>query len=286
MAPDSLTVAQSSGRALRYDDADLLKRYHAHRDPRDRAALVERYLPLALHLSRRYFSADERDDLEQVASLGLLKAIDRFDPSRGIAFTSFAVPTIVGELKRYFRDLGWSVRVPRSLKELAARVDSVSETLLRELGRPPTVAEIAQRCETTTEMVLEARGLASAHRAASLDAPVDDEHASTRLDTVAVEDDGFGRAERTADLDRLLSRLPPREQRLLRLRFYEDLTQREIADRLGLSQMHVSRLIRLAITALSELASEPEAAAGRPLLMGSTRSLTDTRTGGALANLA
>ena len=96
MAPDSLTVAQGSGRALRYDDADLLKRYHLHRDPRDRAALVERYLPLALHLSRRYFTADERDDLEQVASLGLLKAIDRFDPSRGIAFTSFAVPTIVG----------------------------------------------------------------------------------------------------------------------------------------------------------------------------------------------
>ena len=218
---------------------------------------MERYLPLALHLSRRYSTAEERDDLEQVASLGLLKAIDRFDPARGIAFTSFAVPTIVGELKRYFRDLGWSVRVPRSLKELAARVNSAADQLMRELGRPPTVAEIAQRCETTGELVLEARALASAHRAASLDVPVDDEHASTRLETVAFEDDGFGRAERTADLDRLLALLPPREQRLLRLRFFEDLTQREIADRLGLSQMHVSRLIKLAIAALGELANEP-----------------------------
>jgi RNA polymerase sigma-B factor len=269
-------VAPDSGRALRYQDADLLERYHLHRDPRDRAALVERYLPLALHLSRRYFSAEERDDLEQVASLGLLKAIDRFDPSRGIAFTSFAVPTIVGELKRYFRDLGWSVRVPRSLKELAARVNSAADHLTRELGRPPTVAEIAQRCDTTNEMVLEARALGSAHRAASLDAPVDDEHASTRLETMAFEDEGFGRAERTADLDRLLSRLPAREQRLLRLRFYDDLTQREIAERLGLSQMHVSRLIKVAIAALGELASEPEAPAGRPLLLGSTRKLNDT----------
>ena len=187
-----------------------------------------------------------------MASLGLLKAIDRFDPSRGIAFTSFAVPTIVGELKRYFRDLGWSVRVPRSLKELAARVTSATDGLTRELGRPPTVTEIAERCETTSEMVLEARALTTAHRAASLDVPVDGEQTSTRLETVPFEDDGFGRAERAADLDRLLSRLPPREQRLLRLRFFDDLTQREIAERLDLSQMHVSRLIRTAIDELRE----------------------------------
>ena len=121
----------------RYDDAALLRRYFHERDPRDREALVQRYLPLARHLSRRYFAAGEGDDLEQVASLGLLKAIDRYDPTRGIAFTSFAVPTIVGELKRYFRDHGWSVRVPRSLKELAAKIDAANK--LDEASRPPTM---------------------------------------------------------------------------------------------------------------------------------------------------
>ena len=274
MAPDVLAAAPRSARACRHADAGLLERYFLQRDPRDREALVQRFLPLARQLSRKYASISESEDLEQVASLGLLKAIDRFDPSRGIAFTSFAVPTILGELKRYFRDHGWSVRVPRSLKELVARVESAADDLARELGRPPTVAEIARRCETTSELVLEARALRTAHRAASLDVPVNDENVATRLETVAAEDEGFGRAEQTVDLDRLLAHLPQRERTLLRLRFHEDLTQQEIAQRLGLSQMHVSRLIASSIAELSDVALERGPRTGRPLLMASTRGLS------------
>ena len=274
MAPDSLAATPRPARVARYQDAELLERYFISRDPRDREALVQRFLPLARYLSRRFSTAEDRDDLEQVASLGLLKAIDRFDPSRGIAFSSFAVPTILGELKRYFRDLGWSVRVPRSLKELAPRVKAATDDLERELRRSPTVAEIAHRCQITSETVLEARALTTAHRAASLDVPLDEDSPPPRLGSVAVEDDGFGRAERIADLDRLLAHLAPRERTILRLRFHEDLTQREIAMQLGLSQMHVSRLIRTAIAELRELAQEPVPGATRPLLMPSQRGLS------------
>lgn len=273
MAPDSLATTPRPARVARYQDAELLERYFISRDPRDREALVQRFLPLARHLSRRFSTAEDRDDLEQVASLGLLKAIDRFDPSRGIAFSSFAVPTILGELKRYFRDLGWSVRVPRSLKELAPRVKAATDDLEREQRRSPTVAEIAHRCQITSETVLEARALTTAHRAASLDVPLDEDSPPPRLGSVAVEDEGFGRAERIADLDRLLAHLAPRERTILRLRFHEDLTQREIAQELGLSQMHVSRLIRTAIAELRELAQEPVPGATRPLLMPSQRGL-------------
>ena len=269
MAPDSLAATPRPARPARYEDAEPLERYFLSRDPRDREALVQRFLPLARHLSRKFSTPEERDDLEQVASLGLLKAIDRFDPSRGIAFSSFAVPTILGELKRYFRDLGWSVRVPRSLKELAPRVNAATDELERELRRSPTVAEIAHRCQITSETVLEARALTTAHRAASLDVPLDEDSPPPRLGSVAVEDEGFGRAERIADLDRLLAHLPPRERTILHLRFHEDLTQREIAKQLGLSQMHVSRLIRVAIAELRELAQEPVPGATRPLLMPS-----------------
>jgi RNA polymerase sigma-B factor len=264
MAPASLLETQPSAR---HEEAAAFERYVVERDPRDREALLQRYLPLAMHLTRRYHAAGEREDLEQVASLGLLKAIDRFDPSRGLAFTSFAVPTIVGELKRYFRDHGWSVRVPRSLQELGARVSSTADELQRELGRAPTIDEIAERCETTSELVLEARHLASAHRADSLDAPVSDPERSSRLETFAVEENGYGRVEGSVDLDRLLAQLAPRERKVLQLRFFEELTQREIAERVGLSQMHVSRLIRSTLAELYRLAQEPDTRPGRPLLM-------------------
>jgi RNA polymerase sigma-B factor len=253
MAPASLAPIEAA-RARRYDDAALLERYFHERHPRDREALVQRFLPLARHLSRRYFAAAEGDDLEQIASLGLIKAIDRFDPTRGIAFSSFAVPTITGELKRYFRDHGWSVHVPRSLKELAAGVDAASEQLHAELGRPPTVAELAQRCETSAEAILEARQLRTAHRAASLDTPAGEDTQTTLAETIAVDDAGYQSAEDTADLDRLLASLPEREQTILHLRFREDMTQSEIAQRVGLSQMHVSRIIRGALAELAQLA--------------------------------
>jgi RNA polymerase sigma-B factor len=258
MVAKSLDAPRAPAQAARYDNTALLERYHRDREPADRDALVERFLPLALHLSRKYHASGEREDLEQVASIGLLKALDRFDPSRGIAFSSFAVPTILGELKRYFRDLGWSVHVPRSLKELAQQLDGATDVLTRRLGRAPTPAELAEHCETTTERVMEAHAVATAHRADSLDAPVTDGHDRlARVQTLAQDEAGFAQAERTADLDRLLAALPQREQLILRLRFREDLTQREIADRVGLSQMHVSRLIRAAIDQLNQMTRTP-----------------------------
>jgi RNA polymerase sigma-B factor len=160
MAP--LVVARDTTAAG--DVSTLFTRYRRDRDPKDLEALVLRFLPLARHLARRYATTAERDDLEQVASLALVKAIERFDAERGIAFTSYAVPTIVGELKRYFRDLGWSVRVPRSVQELAARVDAAVEEMTTVLGHTPTAEEIATRCETTVEQVLEARATGSPRR--------------------------------------------------------------------------------------------------------------------------
>jgi RNA polymerase sigma-B factor len=237
-------------------DRKLLERAHAG-DPAAREALVQRFLPLARQLARRYQRGGELlDDLNQVASLGLLKAIDRYDPDRQTAFSSFAVPTILGELKRHFRDKGWSVRVPRDLQELAVRLDPVSEELARELGRPPTPAEIAERTGTTLEQVLEAREAAGAYRAVSLDRPRDDEDEGADPIGIAVgiEDHGFAVAEDAATVERLMRVLSEREREVLRLRFEEDLTQAEIGDRVGVSQMHVSRLIRQSIARLREAA--------------------------------
>jgi RNA polymerase sigma-B factor len=240
------------------NDRRLLERAHAG-DQAARAALVERFLPLARQLARRYQRGGELlDDLNQVASLGLLKAIDRFDPARTTAFSSFAVPTILGELKRHFRDKGWSVRVPRDLQELAVKLDPTSEQLLRELGRAPTLAEVAKRLDTTIELVLEAREAAAAYRAVSLDRPRDDddEGADALGQAVGVDDPGFGVAEDAATVERLMRVLSDREREVLRLRFVEDLTQAEIGTRVGVSQMHVSRILRQAIARLREAAAE------------------------------
>ena len=230
----------------------LFARYRRDRDPKDLEALVLRFLPLARHLARRYATPGERDDLEQGAALARVQAIGRFDPDRGIAFTSYAVPTISGELKRYFRDLGWSVRVPRSVQELAARVDTAVEEMTGVLGHTPTAEQIAERCETTVEQVLEARGIGSAHRAESLDRPVNQDEAGSLIELLGTDDSGYGRAECAADLEPLLEILPARERAVLRLRFEEDLVQREIGQRLGISQMHVSRLLRQGVARLRE----------------------------------
>jgi RNA polymerase sigma-B factor len=239
-----------AGRAR--EDRRLLERYHRDGDPAAREALVQRFLPLARQLARRYQRGGEPlDDLVQVASLGLLKAIDRFEPDRPTAFSSFAVPTILGELKRHFRDKGWSVRVPRDLQEMAVRVERVSDTMARDLGRAPTPAEIAEHIGTTTERVLEAREAAGAYRAVSLDRPRDDdEDGDGMAETFGVEDPGFGLAEDSATVERLMAVLTDREREVLRLRFAEDLTQSEIGARVGVSQMHVSRLIRQAVARL------------------------------------
>jgi RNA polymerase sigma-B factor len=256
-APRAYPQDPESRAARTRADRVLLERAHAG-DQAARSALVQRFLPLARQLARRYQRGGEPlDDLIQVASLGLLKAIDRFDPSRETAFSSFAVPTILGELKRHFRDKGWSVRVPRDLQELAVRLEPTNEALTRELGRAPTPAELAGRLGVTLEQVLEAREAAGAYRAVSLDRPRDDEDEGDALGAAfGVEDPGFGVAEDTATVERLMRVLTDREREVLRLRFSEDLTQAEIGTRIGVSQMHVSRIIRQAVARLREAADE------------------------------
>jgi RNA polymerase sigma-B factor len=240
------------------EDRRLLERYHRHGDPAAREALVQRFLPLARQLARRYQRGGEPlDDLVQVASLGLLKAIDRFEPERPTAFSSFAVPTILGELKRHFRDRGWSVRVPRDLQELAVRVERETEELAGGLGRAPTPMEIAKHMGITTEQVLEAREAAGAYRAISLDrSRDDDEDGDGIVDWIGIEDPGFHRAEHAATVQSLMGVLNEREREVLRLRFAEDLTQSEIGARVGVSQMHVSRLIRQALARLRAAAED------------------------------
>jgi RNA polymerase sigma-B factor len=242
-------AAERAGHA-RAETQRLQERYFRDRDPHDREALIHRHLRLAFHLAHRYSAGRDREDLEQVASLALIKAVDRYDPSRGVAFTSFAVPTIIGEIKRYFRDLGWTVRVPRQVQELAARVDAANEVLSAELGRTPTAAELAERCEVRLEQVLEARQSATAHFPDSLDRTIFDDEEVPMHQAMGVEDPELTRAEYGIDVDFLLSRLPERDQAVLRLRFEHDLVQRGIASLLGLSQMQVSRIISGSIAKL------------------------------------
>jgi RNA polymerase sigma-B factor len=260
-SPGAAYPARPEDRAVRArEDRRLLESYHRTGDRAARDVVVERFLPLARQLARRYHRGVEPlDDLVQVASLGLLKAIDRFDPSRETAFSSFAVPTILGELKRHFRDRGWSVRVPRDLQEMSVRVDRVTEEMSRELGRAPTPAEIAEHIGASTEQVLEAREAAGAYRAISLDRPRDDNEESDGMaESMGAEDPGFGLAEDAATVERLMGVLSEREREVLRLRFAEDLTQSEIGVRVGVSQMHVSRLIRQALARLREAAEKPQ----------------------------
>jgi RNA polymerase sigma-B factor len=235
------------------EDRLLFERFHSNRSRAARDALVERFLPLARQLARRYQRTDEPlDDLIQVASLGLVKAIDRFDPTRDVAFSSYAVPTILGELKRHFRDRTWSVRVPRDLQELALRVDRAVGELSREQHHAPSVPDIARAIGVDEEDVLEALEASGAYRAASLDAPrtSDVDPGDTLGDAVGSVEEGFGAAEDRATLERLLRTITPREREVLRLRFHEDLTQAEIGERIGVSQMQVSRLIRQSIARL------------------------------------
>ena len=256
-APRAYPADLESRDARTRADRALLERAHRG-DQQAREQLVQRFLPLARQLARRYHRGGEAlDDLIQVASLGLLKAIDRFDPARTTAFSSFAVPTILGELKRHFRDKGWSVRVPRDLQELAVRLEPTTEALSREIGRVPTTAELAERLGVSVEQLLEAREAAGAYRAVSLDRPRDDDEDGEGVGAgFGVEDTGFSEAEDAATVQHLMQVLDEREREVLRLRFAEDLTQAEIGTRIGVSQMHVSRIIRQAITQLQRAAEE------------------------------
>jgi RNA polymerase sigma-B factor len=237
-------------------DAELFAQARAG-DGHAREQLVERYLPLARRLARRYQRSEEPlEDLVQVASLGLLKAVDRFDTTRDTAFSSFAVPTILGELRRHFRDRTWSVRVPRELQELALRVDKAVAELSSQQGRAPTVGEIAAAVEVSEEQVLDALQAGGAYRASSLDAPrsgaSEEAQGESVADTIGAEEGGYERAEERAALQPLFARIAERERLVLTLRFGEDLTQAEIGERIGVSQMQVSRLIRQALARLRE----------------------------------
>ena len=231
----------------------LFTRLAEGRDPALRAQLVERYLPLARQLARRYQRPEEPlDDLMQVASLGLVKAIDRFDATRAVAFSSYAVPTILGEIKRHFRDRTWSVRVPRDLQEMALKVERAVNELTRDLHRQPTVPELGLHLGISEEAALEALQAAGAYRATSLDTPrgTEAEPGDTLGDTIGGDEDGYDLAEDRATIDRLMRSITPREREVLRLRFEEDLTQAEIGELIGVSQMQVSRLIRQAVARL------------------------------------
>jgi RNA polymerase sigma-B factor len=233
----------------------LLARHREHGDAGAREELVRRYLPLARRLASRFrYTGEPGDDLRQVASLALVKAIDRYEPDRGTTLYSYAVPTILGELKHHLRHT-WSLHVPRAAQERAMEVTRASHALSTRLGRFPRPAEVAEATGLTVEEILEALEAAEAHDALSLDVPRgdgDEDGVATYADNVGAADPSYDRVEYGATIAPAFAALPERERLVIHLRFAEDLTQTEIAQRIGVSQMHVSRLIRRAIARMSE----------------------------------
>ncbi len=255
------------GRVTEASLEHLFRRWRRHNDRAARDALVERYLPLARNLARRYVRSSEPfEDLMQVASLGLVKALERFDPDRGHRFAAFAVPTILGELRRYFRDAAWSVHVPRGAQERALEVEEAQQHLTNATGRAPTVQDIAQYLEMDLEDVLNAMQVAQAYSTLSLDAPrratEDDQEAYG--DTIGSDDERFELIEADVVVSEALRHLPSRERMILHLRFVEDLTQSEIATRVGLSQMQISRLLRRSLEQLRQYAEGETPASALP----------------------
>jgi RNA polymerase sigma-B factor len=254
--PSANGTGPDSREQRRREDQRLLLRYQRDGDLEARDEIVLRFLPLARQLANRYRHAGEsHEDLVQVACVGLLKAVDRFEPERGHAFTKYAVPTMLGELKRHFRDKGWAVHVPRATQELALKVSEALGTLPSKLGRAPTPRDVAKALSAPIEDVLEAMEAATAYEATSLDAPRpggdDRDGAWSYGDSVATEEDGYELVEIGQVLQGTLAALPDRERHILRLRFEQDLTQAEIAERIGVSQMHVSRLLRRSLDRLA-----------------------------------
>jgi RNA polymerase sigma-B factor len=237
----------------REEDRALLRRLHEQGDVRAREELVARHLPLVRALARRYAGRGEPlEDIEQVGAIGLIKAIDRFELERGVSLATYATPNVVGEIKRHFRDKGWAIRVPRALQELNAKMSSTIDRLTSRLGHSPTIAEIAAELKTTPEEVLEAMEVGTAYTTLSLSSGPGTEGDADPLEALGTEDAGFERSEDRAALEPAMSHLPDREQEILRMRFEEGLPQTQIADRVGLSQMHVSRLIRKALGSMRD----------------------------------
>jgi RNA polymerase sigma-B factor len=260
----SAAIPPSQPRAPRNALTERLQfaRYRRTRSRADRDALIARYDSLARTAAMRYRrSLEPLDDLMQVAYVGLIKAIERYDPDRGTAFTAFAIPTILGELRRHFRDTTWGIHVPRELQEHCAAVQSASEQLAARNGRSPSMIDVASLTGLTIEQVLEAREVALAHTAVSLDVSWDEGDAGElRLaDRLGDEDPRLEHAEQTVFVSQLTRGLSARDRELLRLRFGEGLTQREIGKRIGISQMHVSRLMRVAVDRLAQEVDRPAA---------------------------
>jgi RNA polymerase sigma-B factor len=237
------TGAAGSGDA-RVDDAAVLELFdRLADDPAAKESIVVLFQPLTEYLARRFVGRGEAlEDLNQVANLGLLGAIDRFDPSREVQFSTYAAATIVGELKRHFRDKGWTIRVPRRLQELGLRINRLLPTISQELGRSPTIAELATRLDVDEEEVMEAMEAAQAYSTTSLDAPINEE-GGTALDTIGELDPAMERLNEWASIAPAIRDLPARERRVLYLRFFTGRTQSEIAEEIGVSQMHVSRIL-------------------------------------------
>ncbi len=218
-----------------------------------RNQLVRMHIPLVEHLARRFRNRGEPlDDLTQVATIGLIKSVDRFDPERGVEFSTYATPTIVGEIKRHFRDKGWAVRVPRRLQELRLSLTSATSELSQRHGRSPTVHELAEHLGISEEEVLEGLESANAYSTLSLDVPDTDDESPAVADTLGAEDDALEGVEYRESLKPLLAQLPQREQRILVLRFFRNMTQSQIAAEVGISQMHVSRLLARTLAQLRE----------------------------------
>jgi RNA polymerase sigma-B factor len=265
MAMTNGTVVERSASGVTRSSIDhLFISWQRDGDAGAREQLVKRFLPLANKLAYRYRGPHEPiEDLKQVASLGLVKAIDRFDTTRGITFQSFAVPTILGELKRYFRDCGWVVHVPRRVQELSIKVGQAQREMTASTGRAPTFIEVAQYLEVTTEDVLEAMDASHAHKPLSFEAPNEggDEDSSRLGDSLGEVDVHFERVELGATIAQAAEQLTDRERRVLALRFIEDRTQTEIAKEIGVSQMQVSRILRSSLDRLSEASADQSVAA-------------------------
>jgi RNA polymerase sigma-B factor len=249
-------------------------RFAETRDTAVRDELVRAYLPLAEYLAKRFLHRGvAADDLYQVASLGLVKAVDRFEPQRGVTFSTFATPTIIGELKRHFRDKGWALRVPRRLQELHLELAGSIGILTQELGRSPTIAEVAAKSGISEDEVLEATDVAQVYRVSSLGLPPTEEGEGNGSSSGALSeiDDNLELVEERMEISRLLRVLPPRERSIVHMRFFEGRTQSEIAGRLGISQMHVSRLLARSIDALRQEAKGPPSATVRTDSMSKPR---------------
>ena len=246
------------------DDKILLRRYHNEGDLQAREQLIERYMSLVRSLARRYsYRGEQLDDLVQIGAIGLIKAIDRFDLNRGVELTTYATPNIIGEIKRHFRDKGWSVRVPRGLQELNVQLSRLIEQLTVQLGRSPTIAELAEAAGVQEEEVLEALESGRAYSSVSLSAGMgpDEDGELDPLESLGTEEHEYEVSEDRAVLAPGFKVLDERERRILHLRFFRGLTQSQIAEQIGISQMHVSRLIRRSLEKIrEEIAEETEVA--------------------------